>query len=381
MSYVPFSSTNPATASEFVTASPTKGLPWLRDYQHAKRLYLLKNLAPKAGFLYFIDFNVNDKVKTLLYNIDPELLKLSGLLAKTVQLPKFKITNDILNQYNRKTNVQTKINYEPVRIEFHDDYSSNTNRLWQNYYRYHYEDSSYAPDKVGSGAAVAAFSDTKFGNQDYAYGYRNFKQQPFFTSIDIYVLHQEKFTSISLINPTITAWDHDTLDQTDSLRMLKNTMTLMYEDVFYDEGTIQSGLRSSSFTENGLYDHTPSLLYSSSPRSNVGNGNAEFKDSQFSNVKPPSTGALTRALLNISTALRNIDIARQVLNNRHQAWQVYGFNIKTVVTNKLADAVFAAAASVTTQPLAPPGGSPGPEPTAESNFLTSTSPPANDLPG
>ena len=35
--------------------------PYLKDYQHADRLYHGNNYAraPKAGFLYFVNFNIN----------------------------------------------------------------------------------------------------------------------------------------------------------------------------------------------------------------------------------------------------------------------------------------------------------------------------------
>lgn len=359
MSYVPFSALNPKVASQYVTNKP--GSPWLRSYDHAAKLYRENNyaLAPKPGFIYFVDFNVNPEVKTLLGSskdqANIEMLALAGLLAKTVQMPKFKVATETLNQYNRKTNIQTKLTYDPVRLEFHDDHASNTNSLWQNYYKYYYRDSTYANGKTG--IIDPAYRDTKFEKTDYAYGFRNFKQVPFFTSIDIYILHQGNFTSLSLINPLITGWEHDTLDQTDGTKMLKNTMTIVYEDVFYDKGYTIPGTRSESFSESGHYDKTPSTLntyYANGSTSNVGTDNDLYRPSQFNNVKPPATGQLSKALLGLSSTLRAINIAREIMNNRRQAWAVYGFNIKNVVTNKLADAVFASAASVTTQSLPPP---------------------------
>ena len=359
MSYVPFSAIHPKAASQYVTSK--EGAPWLRDYAHASKLYRSNNyaLAPKAGFLYFIDFNVNPEIKAYLGGskdqTNLEMLSLAGLLAKSVQLPKFKVTTETLNQYNRKTNVQTKVTYEPVRLEFHDDNASNTNSLWQNYYKYYYRDSTYATNKVGSGSINPALKDTKFGKTDYPYGYQNFKQVPFFTSIDIYILHQGNFTSMSLINPLITGWEHDTLDQADGIKMLKNSMTIAYEDVFYDKGFTLSGERSTGFIDSEHYDTSSSPLdYPNAVTTNVGEDNALYNPSQYNNVKPPATGQLSKTLLGMSKVLRAINIARELMNNRKRAWAVYGFNIKNVVTNKLADAVFASAASVTTQSLPPP---------------------------
>jgi hypothetical protein len=358
MSYVPFSALNPKVASQYATDKP--GNPWLRGYDHANKLYRENNfeLAPKPGFIYFVDFNVNTEIKTYLSKskdqTNIEMLSLAGLLAKTVQMPKFKVATETLNQYNRKTNIQTKLTYEPVRLEFHDDHASNTSSLWQNYYKYYYKDSTYNSGPVGSGAKTPEFGDTKFGKIDYSYGFQNFKQVPFFTSIDIYVLHQGNFTSLSLINPLITGWEHDTLDQTDGTKMLKNSMTIVYEDVFYDKGSTTAGSRSESFSENGRYDKTTSTLNIYGPRSNIGTDKDLYTPDQFKNVKPPATGQLSKALLGLSSTLRAITIARELMNNRKRAWAVYGFNIKNIVTNRLADAVFASAASVTTQSLPPP---------------------------
>jgi hypothetical protein len=360
MSYVPFSALNPKVASQYVTNKP--GSPWLRSYDHANKLYRENNyaLAPKPGFIYFVDFNVNPTIQAYLGaskdQTNVELLSLAGLLAKSVQLPKFKIATETVNQYNRKTNIQTKLTYEPVRLEFHDDHASNTSSLWQNYYKYYYRDSTYATGKVGS-KIPSAYDNTKYGTVDHAYGLYNFRQVPFFTSIDIYILHQGNYSSLSLINPLISSWEHDTLDQADGMKMLKNSMTVVYEDVFYDKGAILSGTDSAAFRENGRYDTTPSTLntnFAAGSTSNVGTDNDLYKPSQFNNVKPPATGQLTKQLLGLSSTLRAINIARELMNNRRQAWAVYGFNIKNIVTNRLADAVFTSAASVTTQSLPPP---------------------------
>ena len=266
----------------------------MHDYQHADRLYLQNNYAraPKMGFLYFVAFNFGDGVIR-----DATWAKTgkvdAGLLVKKIDLPKFKIATETLNQYNRKTVIQTKLNYDPVTIEFHDDNSEITNGLWKNYYKYYYTDSAYggaddltAPPKTkpngilktmfgglasgmpgskkikGSAAQVttpAAFDDTKYGNQDYAYGLDSFQVVPFFKSIDIYVLHQQEFTQMTLVNPIVTEWAHSSLDQEQSNKTLTNRMQVIYEDVLYNQGKIQTGNNAGVF-QAAYYDHTPSPL-------------------------------------------------------------------------------------------------------------------------
>jgi hypothetical protein len=270
----------------------------LKDYQHADRLYVRNTYArsPKHGFLYFVSFNVNTEAVGNAQWLQKGGVQDIGLLVKKIDLPKFNITTETLNQYNRKTVVQSKLSYQPVTMDFHDDNSDITNNLWINYYRYYFSDSNYgqlttAPANNGgdkpagflegvasnvlntlrggrgrspgatSGATgvPTAFGDTKYGTTDYAYGLSNSQSIPFFKSIDIYVLHQQKFTQITLINPLVTDWAHDNLDQNDGAKILQNKMTVAYEDVLYKSGAITSGDESSKFTAV-YYDTSPSPL-------------------------------------------------------------------------------------------------------------------------
>ena len=106
----------------------------LRDYQHANRLYVQNNYdrSPKVGFLYFVNFNVN---KDIISKLDPSYIARGlndvGFLAKKVDLPKFKISTETLNQYNRKTVVQTKIQYNDINIDLKHATGSNSKNINQ----------------------------------------------------------------------------------------------------------------------------------------------------------------------------------------------------------------------------------------------------------
>jgi hypothetical protein len=236
----------------------------MRDYAHANRLYVQNNYAraPKHGFLYFVHFNINRAAlqKTSWAQNGPTDV---GLLVKKVDQPKFTIATDTINQYNRKTVVQTQIKYNPVSIDFHDDNGDMTRDLWKNYYQYYFRDTFYNPanNRTVSNAAVAgAFSNkSKYGTKDYAYGLNNFQIDPFFQSIDIFVLHQKKFSQYTLVNPLVTEWNHDSLDQEQSNKILTNRMTVSYEAVYYNQGKIKKGSASSEFTAV-YYDNSPSPL-------------------------------------------------------------------------------------------------------------------------
>lgn len=231
----------------------------MKDYQHADRLYVKDTYAraPKLGFLYFVSFNLNldaikanDRWKQIFY-------KHIGLLVKRIDQPKFQIETETLNQYNRKTIVQKAIKYQPVNIEFHDDNSQITRDLWKNYFQYYFADSGYG-NNISDSTLVSSFQDTKYSETFYNYGLNNNQKDPFFKSIDVYVLHQQKFTQYTLINPLITQWDHDTLDQSEGGKILTNKMSVSYETVLYNQGEIRRETAVDNF--RAFYDTSPSPL-------------------------------------------------------------------------------------------------------------------------
>jgi hypothetical protein len=337
----------------------------MKDYKHASYLYTTNNYAraPKFGHLYFVAFNFNDGVIR-----DAAWAQLGfrdvGLLVKSITLPKFKISTEVLNQYNRKTVVQTKLNYETVSMEFHDDNSEITNGLWKNYYKYYYTDSTYggAPDNISTPAkkssivknlfgGVAAFGskriknntsidsipegyvDTKYSEKSYSYGFDGVHEKPFFRSIDIYILHQQKFTQITLVNPKITEWSHDELSQSESAKLLRNKMSVAYEDVFYNQGSIGKGSNSGVFA-SAYYDN------SASPLSIGGKGSKSLLgpgglvggiSSIFGENGSLAQGNLLAAALQSATLLRN---AKSITKESYTAagYSILGTSLGLAIT-------------------------------------------------
>lgn len=239
----------------------------LKDFQHADRLYVRDNYAraPKQGFLYFVVFNINnDAIQNKQWGQRKK--KDVGVLVKKIDIPRFTVNTETLNQYNRKTVVQTSLKYNPISIDFHDDNSDITSGLWENYYKYYFADSNYGNT---SKSKPESFNDTKYGAVDYAYGLNNYQKKPFFDSVEIYVLHQKKFTQYTLINPMVTEWAYDSLNQEESAKSLTNRMGLAYENVLFNSGEIKKGGKPEGFTV-AYYDTSPS------PLSIGGNGTASL---------------------------------------------------------------------------------------------------------
>jgi len=111
---------------------------YLRDYRHANKIFGTSSfaLAPKFKFLFHTVFEINPSV----YN--PSTTTNFSVLVKTIKLPSFQIKTQEYNQYNRKRIIQTKINYEPVGITFHDDNSNSITKMWRSYYSYYYKDTT-----------------------------------------------------------------------------------------------------------------------------------------------------------------------------------------------------------------------------------------------
>lgn len=244
------------TVSGLVDGTKTPGISRLQDYRHASRFYIddYQVRAPKYGFLYYVNFLINQQA------LVGEINRNIGMYVKKVDLPKFSIKTEMLNQYNRKTQITTAINYSPISIDFHDDNSGYTNDLWASYYKHTFADGNYDQETTN---IPKQFTDTKYGTVDYEYGmYNRGVAGSFFERIDIYVLHHthHDHTLISIINPKITEWRHDTLNQSDGAKVLQNSMTLVYENVLYYRGNHNNSIDTIPNYKNEFYDPSQSPL-------------------------------------------------------------------------------------------------------------------------
>jgi len=231
----------------------------LRDWQHAAKLFADNQfrLAPKLDFQFHVAFSVN---KAALRN--PELVQRYSneinMLVKNVTLPKFSVSVDSVNQYNRKKNAQFHINPEDVTIAFHDDNMGLINQLWQNYYTYYYADPT-------SASTAGAYNRNATRSSDYIttpYGLDNKSTNPFFNYITIYQMARHEYISLKLINPIIKTWNGNSLDYSKTTTH-DFTMQLAYEAVTYGNGVVTAGDPEGFGLEH--YDTTPSPLQGINP--------------------------------------------------------------------------------------------------------------------
>ena len=211
----------------------------LADWRHAAYLYREDNfkLGPKQKFLYHVSLEPTFSAREYLpYEQREEI----NMLIKSVDLPKFQIQSETLNQYNRKKNVQTGIEYQPVSITFHDDNFGLTTALMESYYRYYFRDGYYTSDNNVNNSGQSHHPRSSYRNSNFSkfkYGFDNGSVQPFFNQITIFQLARGNWTGFTLVNPLITDFGHDSLDNSDS-STVENRMTISYEAVRYTRNSV-----------------------------------------------------------------------------------------------------------------------------------------------
>ncbi len=281
------------------------GLPGMKDYRHAARLYLDDNykLLPKQKFLFHVVFNTDE---TLFFNgfNGSERYQLN-MLVKACDLPKYNMSMEEKTQYNKKMYAATRIAYEPVNITFHDDHADTVNAFWKKYYEYHIADSV----AMNSDLAISTTKDDAYDAIDQK-RYTKFgmdtprqRKKPYLKGIEIFVLHKQRFTSMTLVNPVIGSFSHDNLDAADGTGILQNTMQILYETVIYKSGIINKNNVPGFATIN--YDKSPSPLTVLGGGTNSIFGPGGVVDGIGSVIRNVQSGNILGAILSASNTYNN----------------------------------------------------------------------------
>ena len=281
------------------------GLPGMKDYQHASRLYLDDNfrLMPKQKFLYHVVFNTDE---TLFQGgfTDNERYQLN-MLVKACELPKYDMSMEEKIQYNKKMYAATRIAYNPVNITFHDDHADTVNAFWKKYYEYNIADSVNMNNDL-------TISNTKDDYYDYGDKRKTTKfgldtpkarRKPYLRGVEIFVLHKQRFTSMTLVNPVIGSFSHDNLEAADGTGVMSNTMQILYETVIYKSGIINRNSVPGFATIN--YDNSPSPLTVLGGGTNSIFGPGGVVDGIGSVIRNVNNGNILGAILSASNTYNN----------------------------------------------------------------------------
>ena len=281
------------------------GLPGMKDYQHASRLYIDDNykLMPKQKFLFHVVFNTDETL--FVDGFNPNERYDLNMLVKQCDLPKYDMSDEEKTQYNKKMYNATRIAYEPVNITFHDDHADTVNAFWKKYYEYHIADSV----SMNSDQTISATKDdlydwgdkrttNKFGMDTPVQ-----RKKPYLKGIEIFVLHKKRFTSMTLVNPVIGSFSHDNLDQTDGTGIMSNAMQILYETVIYKSGIINRNTVPGFATVN--YDNAPSPLTVLGGGTNSIFGPGGVVDGIGSVIRNVQSGNILGAILGASNTYNN----------------------------------------------------------------------------
>ena len=312
---------------------------WFRTSQTASMLFASDqfSLAPKQNFLFHVAFGINAGALK-----NPELLQRHrydiGMLVKAIDLPKFQITTETLNQYNRKKVVQIQQKYDPVSIKFNDDNIGVINQLWQNYYSYYYADPTSAANSAYARNATRSFDYIK-GN----YGLDNGSNAPFFNYIKVYQLARGEYVSYTLINPMITHWGHNQLAY-NSPELSEFDMTIAYEAVYFDSGLVSSNTVEGFGVSH--YDTTPSPL----------------TKTDTTTVSSTTTNT-TQSFTSTTSTTNNLNTVIQQINTYENTQLLNGSSTNNVIANTI---------QTVTQGVSGLQGIEFPKPSSTSNITTAT---------
>lgn len=380
------------------------GNDYLRDYTHAAKTFRTNayQYAPKYKFLFHVYFDINQNNYSINLPNDSNF----GLAVKTIKLPSYQFDTHIMNQYNRKRIVQTKVKYDPIDITFHDDNGNLINSLYYNYFTYYYKDSTQPAlltagrntgtvNDVPSNKSVAIYnakntyapSDSQAIQNNMDWGYigetalssnspmqnsSGISKQPFFNNITIFGFNQHNFIAYCLINPVITRFSHDTYDYSQGNGVMENQMTVDYETVKYFDGAIDGRKPDDivkGFGSSTNYDKTLSPI--ARPGSNatiLGQGGlVEAADGFIQDLTNK----------NFLGAIQKAGTARNTFKNTNLT-QVVRSEINTVLTNSTQQALPSAVRGRTYFPGF--STSPGPNAQAGQEQNGRTSPPSVNQP-
>jgi hypothetical protein len=231
----------------------------LKDFFHGERLFGANQnrLSPKYSFLYHVFFEINSSTKETIYKPTGDPIREVGMLAKSVDLPKFDVELKNLNAYNQNVNIQTGIKYNPVKIDFHDDSANIVRNFWEDYMTFYYSDS------YNEGATAKTMSENRYSvPKSTAWGYLPRDNLNYLTAVKIYSLSMGKYSLYTLVNPIIDTWTHGTHSAGQN-EFIGHSISLQYEYVRYADGYVRD-LQSGTSNVDGFggihYDLAPSGL-------------------------------------------------------------------------------------------------------------------------
>jgi len=278
----------------------------VRDYQHAAQIFRTNDFAraPKSKYLFYVTININPNATSDQFLSPPEPVGPNELnyLVKTVDMPRFEMDVQPLNQYNKTVLAQRTIRYNPVTIKFHDDNIGSLRHFWTSYYNYYFADGSYQD--------IDFTINDKYNARDLSrWGLDTGAKEPYLDNIEIYSFTRAIGSKITLQNPVITNFSHDTHDYSDGQGLLEASMSIRYTSVTYEDG-IDAVYGIPGFGQNSPETYDTQL-------SPISNGTAGLQVN-FSTGQLYDTGALgSMTSKKTYTANNNLSVQTNAYNKNN----------------------------------------------------------------
>lgn len=304
----------------------------VRDYRHAAQIFRTNDYsrAPKSKYQFYVRFNIDPAARSAQFTSSPSPTDPNelGYLVRTVDMPKFELDVQDLNQYNKKVIVQRGIRYTPIMIKFFDDNVGSLRHFWQSYYNYYYADGSYSELDFDP-----ANNDLYNPRSLSRWGLDTGAITHYLRSIEIYSLYHGQAQLITLQNPVISNFSHDTHDYSDGTGSVEPQMTIHYAGVTYDEGIDSSyGIPGYGQTSPETYDTEQSPLNPNGLQINISTGASYSPNGAKTATKKktynnnPGLGVQT-SVYNTSNRINPATISNKQLNSM---LQYNGTNAKNI---------------------------------------------------
>jgi hypothetical protein len=209
---------------------PLNATDTMRDYKHASRTFVDNNfeLQPRHSNLFHVVFSFTSEAATLFNTIDKLEIP---ILVKSTDLPQYTIDVQTHNQYNRKVQSHHGMQYQPITAVFHDDVKELIRNLWHTYYTFYNADPTY---ELNSNSYTPYDKYNERVQQQWGFQRGN---KRFFKDIKIYSMHNHRFAEYTLINPIITAFNHDSHAYANP-SFMQHSVQFAYETVKYATGFV-----------------------------------------------------------------------------------------------------------------------------------------------
>jgi hypothetical protein len=167
-----------------------------------------------------------------------EQSKLTVRSLRTIELPRYNIENEVVNAWNVRQVVPTKIQYDPISITFTDTVDNKFHKFIKTYL-------SEISTNFDTEQVQASMKSRRTGLDGFGLKVRPDMGDTVFEKLDIVKFYRDKSSTTTLWRPRIIDVQNDSLDYAAS-EALVWTISLRYEAVTYSESNNVAGATANN---------------------------------------------------------------------------------------------------------------------------------------